>query len=274
MKLSVIIPMYNAAAWIERCLMSVVAQTTDSWECIVVDNASTDQSLSVARQVAHQSGCEERFVFLSLATNYGPGPARNRGIETAQGDYLAFLDADDWLDADIYQKLLSCTADNPDIVLGNTRLKSNASRQQLLRAYPPSSCFHLYRRDFILRTAIRFPSERTSEDSYFVAACVLTADSWQTTDAFGYHIFQNPQSVSRRRNTTRYIEKLSVFARLIDFAQQHGVLMDNKAELRRIYLRKATMFSLIEYIRNNRPVKLKRIRDIFSITRKQLRRLR
>ena len=266
--------MYNAAPWIGRCLDSVMRQTIGGWECLLVDNASTDDSLAIAKALVRKAGRERDFVFIEKGENEGPGMARNAGIEAARGEYVAFLDADDWLDDDIYERLLSLTASQPDIILGNTNLPADCTRHQLLRRYPPSSCFHLYRRDFLINQALRFPPERSSEDSYFVATCLLVAQTWLTTPLFGYHIFKNPQSVSRRRDPMRYRHKLNVFKRLIDFAEQRGVLAANCCELRRIYLRKALYFSTIEYLRNNRPVIIKELCGIFTESKIQLRRLR
>lgn len=89
MKVSVIIPLYNKSATIERTLASVRAQTFRDFEIIVVDDGSTDDSASKV------SGDDVRLI---RHANAGPGAARNRGVSEARGDYLAFLDADDeWL---------------------------------------------------------------------------------------------------------------------------------------------------------------------------------
>lgn len=271
--LSIIIPVYNAEPWIERCLQSVVAQTISRWECIVVDNNSTDKSLEKAREYVSANGMAEKFVFLSMSENGGPGTARNAGMRVAKGKYLTFLDADDYLDNDIYERLLSHTASAPDIVLGNTALPSASTRSQLLRGYPPSSCFHLYRREFVVANNLSFPPERTSEDSYFVATCILTAATWVTTTDYGYVIYEHPTSVSRRKDPERYKLKLKVFARLINFARQRGLLEENRGALRQIYFRKALLMSLKEYITNNRPWRMSQIGEIISEAKSQLSRI-
>ena len=265
--------MYNAAPWIERCLESVMSQTIDSWECVVVDNNSADHSLKVAKDCVAAHGMEERFVFLNMEENVGPGLARNEGMKVARGEYMAFLDADDWLDADAYKKLLALTADSPDLVIGAAEIKEPVTRDRLLRRYPPSSCFHLYRREFVFENELCFPPERSSEDSYFVATCILTANTWHTTAYCGYNIFQNPGSVSRRNDDTRYLQKLSVFERLISFASERNLIKENRGALRQIYFRKALVLSLREYLKSNRPWKLRQITDIFRTAYSQLQRL-
>lgn len=90
---SVIVPLYNKADYIEKALQSVLAQTYTDFELIVVDDGSTDNSLQVVQSIQQLS----TFNFQLLTeTNAGVSTARNNGAKVAKGDYLAFLDADDW----------------------------------------------------------------------------------------------------------------------------------------------------------------------------------
>lgn len=92
---SVVIPVYNCGPYLRQCLDSVVAQTYAAWEIVCVDDGSTDDSASILREYAHS--LEGRLRILSQE-NAGPARARNRGIDAARGDYLLFLDADDFLE--------------------------------------------------------------------------------------------------------------------------------------------------------------------------------
>lgn len=87
--ISVVIPLYNKEKWIERCLRSVLAQTYDNLQIIIVNDGSTDRSLDVVECIE-----DERIQIIDQA-NGGVSSARNRGIEESQGEYIAFLDADD-----------------------------------------------------------------------------------------------------------------------------------------------------------------------------------
>ncbi len=94
MTISVIIPVYNVEAYLGECLDSLIAQTHESWEGIIVDDASADGSLRVAEGYAR---CDSRLRVYHNASNLGPSAARNAGLDMAQGEYIVFLDSDDVL---------------------------------------------------------------------------------------------------------------------------------------------------------------------------------
>jgi teichuronic acid biosynthesis glycosyltransferase TuaG len=104
MKVSVVIPVYNLALFIRQTLESVLAQTYRDLEVLVVDDGSTDGSRDVVRAVAAQ---DARVRLIESAVNGGPGVARNRGIESAHGRYIAFLDGDDLWYPDKLEKQLA-----------------------------------------------------------------------------------------------------------------------------------------------------------------------
>lgn len=101
MRFSVIIPLYNKESYVERALLSVLAQTYDDYEIIVVDDGSTDGSTDIVRQLIGnnfhliQLQKKSRLSFVRQQ-NSGAGVARNNGAKISKGDYLCFLDADDW----------------------------------------------------------------------------------------------------------------------------------------------------------------------------------
>ena len=103
-KVSIIIPVYNTEKYLRECLDSVVNQTLKDIEIICVDDGSTDGSLTILREYAEE---DHRFKVL-IQDNSGSGPARTLGIREAHGDFLAFMDADDYYpENDTLQKLYS-----------------------------------------------------------------------------------------------------------------------------------------------------------------------
>ena len=101
--LTVIVPVYNGEATLRRCVESVFAQSFTDWELIVVDDGSSDGSNRLARELAAR---EPRMKLLTQR-NRGVSAARNLALERASGEYVAFLDADDWISPDCYEKLTS-----------------------------------------------------------------------------------------------------------------------------------------------------------------------
>lgn len=131
LKVSVVIPLYNKASYVQRALDSIAHQTFSDFELIVVDDGSTDDG---GRIVA--SHPDPRFRLITQ-TNAGPGPARNRGIAEARGDFIAFLDADDeWLPDYLEESVRLLEAYGPDvasITSGYIEHPSGISREAMWR---------------------------------------------------------------------------------------------------------------------------------------------
>lgn len=108
--LSVIIPIYNVEATLCRCLDSVLAQTIEGCEILLIDDGSTDGSGDIAEEYAAQHKCIRCF----HKPNGGLSDARNYGLERAQGEYIAFIDSDDELSPDTYTQLMDILAQHPD----------------------------------------------------------------------------------------------------------------------------------------------------------------
>ena len=103
MKISVIIPVYNAQNSIKRALESVLSQSYQDFEIILVDDGSKDDSLQIINSFAKDYSCIRVF----SQVNAGPGRARGKGIEHATGEYLFFLDADDYLPEAAFESLIA-----------------------------------------------------------------------------------------------------------------------------------------------------------------------
>ena len=101
--ITIIIPLYNAARFIEETLHSVQAQTYTDWECIVVDDGSTDHGADIVKRIA-QEDTRIQYVYQS---NAGPSAARNHGVRLANGAYIQFLDADDWFPPQRFERMLA-----------------------------------------------------------------------------------------------------------------------------------------------------------------------
>lgn len=108
---SIIVPLYNQAAFVAETIASINAQTYTNWECVVVDDGSTDGSLAVVKQLASN---DSRFILLSQA-NKGVAAARNKGVKASTGVYLVCLDGDDLISDNYLEECVKYFASNADV---------------------------------------------------------------------------------------------------------------------------------------------------------------
>ena len=249
MLVSVIIPLYNAAPYIAATLQSLKDQTLQDFEALLVDDHGKDNSVEVARETV---GEDPRFRFLQTEKNAGPGVARNVGLEAAQGEFVAFLDSDDLWEPTFLEKLVaaSCslagglnpeTSDlaycqlqyrNPDGSQGETfrnpvvtikdATEPEGYRQKIAfmsRFVTYSVCF-LYRRQFVEEHHLRFPNQRSSEDTNFLVKALLYAHSLACVDEPLYVYCLHGESLTQRQDETRYLSKMAAMEQLLDECQQ------------------------------------------------------
>ncbi|MGN0187169.1 MAG: glycosyltransferase family 2 protein [Paludibacteraceae bacterium] len=113
MKVSIIIPLYNKALFVTKALDSVLAQTFTDYECVIINDGSTDDSVSIVQQWMQNNACSSRFRLINQS-NGGVSAARNYGIESSQGEYIAFLDADDWWAPNYLEEMTRLAREYPD----------------------------------------------------------------------------------------------------------------------------------------------------------------
>ena len=113
MKLSVIVPMYNVSAYVRECLDSLVAQTLQDMEVIMVDDGCTDDTPSIAQEYANYN----MNFHLIHKKNGGLSDARNYGMKFAKGEYIGFLDSDDFIEPTLYEKMVNIANEGNDIVV-------------------------------------------------------------------------------------------------------------------------------------------------------------
>ncbi len=113
--ISVIVPVYNTEKYLDQCIQSVLAQTYTNWELLLIDDGSTDSSGAICDRYAEQDSRIRVF----HKPNGGVSSARNLGLDNARGEWISFVDADDWIDGECYQKLLTYGVDSTLIYMSN-----------------------------------------------------------------------------------------------------------------------------------------------------------
>lgn len=195
MKLSVIIPVYNAERFLRQCLDSVFAQTIDDFEVICINDGSSDSSPEILREYAK---AHENLVVIDQE-NHGNGFARNYGISVARGDYIGFVDSDDFIRPDMFEKMVGVlTETGADISIANPFLYDQNThrvsvyrsmldyyRMSRLGAFSPMehpevfSCLgcwdKVYRRSLLIENRIEYPVNRIFEDHVFSYKSLVSA---------------------------------------------------------------------------------------------------
>ncbi len=114
MKVSVIITTHNTEKYLLKCIDSVINQTLSDIEIIIADDASTDSTPQIATKLASQ---HDNILFLPLSSSLGPGGARNKALQQASGEYISFIDSDDWIDLNYLEVMYNkAKQSNADIV--------------------------------------------------------------------------------------------------------------------------------------------------------------
>ena len=208
--ISVIVPIYNAEKYLGKCIESLIHQSYRALQIILVNDGSTDNSLTIAQDYAAQ---DARIAIYSQ-TNRGQAAARNNGLQYANGEWIAFVDADDYLDTDCYAQLMQHIAHNDCVQMGYRRMSTDGKiiEEKCPRYFYQftSPCMRLYRRDLFTKHQLTFPEGMIYEDVIF------SLDFWATNPTFisipytGYNYTFNPLSTTAKRNRTREKELFEV----------------------------------------------------------------
>jgi glycosyltransferase involved in cell wall biosynthesis len=215
-KITVIIPIYNAELYLERCIDSIVNQSFKDIELICVNDGSTDNS----EQIIKKYQDKHNNIILISKKNKGVSAARNIGLERSNSDYIYFVDADDWLSPDclesIYNAAISSQADiiyfNANIYKNNTlinyynlkRLKSIKNKDLLFKMMIHAVWNKLYKKEFLLKNDIKFPvGIKSSEDNIFNEMCHFHAPKYFILDKklYNYNEFNLGAITSNLINT-------------------------------------------------------------------------
>ncbi|MFD6172403.1 glycosyltransferase family 2 protein [Streptomyces coeruleorubidus] len=206
-RVSVIIPAYNSMPELTRCVTSAMEQTLglDKIEIIAVDDGSTDGTGPELDRLART--CPALRV-VHQPNSGGAGAPRNTGLDIARGDYVFFLDSDDYLGPDALRRMVAMADENgTDVVLGKmvsvggravpmAVFQHNQPRTDVFssHAYRTLGCWKLFRRSLIERLHLRFPPYRNCEDKPFTAAAYLNADGVSVVADYDCYYVRNRES--------------------------------------------------------------------------------
>lgn len=219
-KLSIIVPVYNAAEYLEKCVDSLLQQNVEDYEIILINDGSKDNSLEILNR--YQQSWPDRIVVLDI-TNGGQGRARNFALDIAQGEYIGFADSDDWADTAMFSKMLSAAEEKQaDIVIcdswcvdGEKKTYEKAALQGSALAASGSVWNKLFRRDLI--GEIRFPEGFWYEDFSFSAKLLLKTDKIVFLPEALYYYRSGHASTMRNQNAKKNLDMLVIMKDISDF---------------------------------------------------------
>ena len=234
-KVSVIVPIYNVEKYLEKCLDSLVNQTLEDIEIILVNDGSTDNSGQIAKEYA--SKYKEKIVYLEKQ-NGGLSDARNYGLEYAKGDYISFVDSDDYISKNLYSELARYMEEDYDMVkfgiltvnLKNNKITQNETKQ--FESKTGEEAFdilyktdkmtevawgYLYKASFWKENNFKFTKDMYHEDFGLIPLVILKAKKVASTNILGYYYVQSDKSITRNSDEKK---KLKMSYDLLKFYDQ------------------------------------------------------
>ncbi|MBP3655183.1 MAG: glycosyltransferase family 2 protein [Clostridia bacterium] len=239
-RVSVVLPVYNPGEGIKRCISSLQQQTLAEIEMIFVDDCGTDDAMEIVRRAAQQ---DPRIRILVNDVNSGSGFSRNRGMEAAVGEYVAFVDPDDYIGPDFVERLYRRAGkDRPDIVKGECmrvnmrgqiipekKMKLNDTIREGLRKRKPLYTLFtynhwtaIYRRDFLIESGARYGSTRNAQDTTFLLRVCHAAKSIAFDDLALYYYAAREGSRMRDFSRERLDQELASVRERFAFLLTHS----------------------------------------------------
>lgn len=221
--ISVIVPIYNADLYLAKCIESLIHQEYTALQIILVDDGSTDHSRAIAEQYAKQ---DVRIEVYSHTTNQGQSAARNTGLRYATGEFISFVDADDYIDTNFYTYMQQHIGSKDCVQIGYKRVTNQGKvfQKKLPKHFYQftSPCMRLYRRDIFVKHHLQFPTGMIYEDVIFSLDFWASKPSYKMLSYTGYNYLANANSTTAMRNL---VAKELLFATLQEKRQQQKSLL-------------------------------------------------
>lgn len=254
-KLSIVIPIHNADAYLERCLNSVVSQTLKDIEIICVDDNSKDKSSEILQSFAKK---DARIRILTLSETSGQSHARNVGISEAQGDFIGFVDADDFVDCQMFEKMVENAVENSsDIVMCKATVYDTAKDSYSEDdEYCNLSCFSekfdkktfshkdtlafwekinvavwnkIYRFEFLKSCRVKFQEGYIYEDLPFFYATYTKAKKVSLVREFLYFYRINSENSTMTKTDEKVKDRVDMVSLTVDILKEQKYFRDIKA---------------------------------------------
>lgn len=219
-KISVIMCVYNTAKYLNKSINSILNQTYENIEFIIINDGSTDESLTVLQKIIKNNKSKKEIILVDNKKNMGAAYCRNLGIEKASGEYIGFIDSDDYVDENYYNQLYECLIKTKsDIAVCDIQLISDDKTEVVSAttnsfskldfvnsSFAASSCNKLFKKDLIKKYP--YPNGFTPDDIATVIPCLITAKKVAYVNNVYYNYIERNDSIQHMKYTDK---KLDVF---------------------------------------------------------------
>ena len=236
--ISVIVPVYNTEKYLKKCLNSILAQTLQDWECILIDDGSTDTSGKICDEYAEK---DSRFQVIHQK-NSGVSVARNKGLDIAKGDWIGFVDSDDWIEPETYEIAVKSALENDaDLVQWQTffenenfiKLADNSltdfgifSLEDCCKCYDVRSvCNKIISRRLFTDYKIKFSSNlKYGEDTFVSIKLLSKMNKGINLNKSFYHYVKIPTSKTHTIKSELIINQAEAILQMNNFLKEEGLL--------------------------------------------------
>lgn len=284
MKLSIIVPVYNMASdgKLEYCLNSLIRQTISDYEILAVDDCSTDRSLEILR--TYEQRYPEKIKVIASPVNKKQGGAKNLGLLQAKGEWIGFIDSDDWITDDFYERLLQKAEESGADMVGcdyhltsehsmeigqvvhNNRMEQTGElthdKYASLILDGGSLVVKIYRREIILDYPNRFPEGIFYEDNAISNSFMLRAKHFEYIPEPLYYYYQHDSSTVHTITEKRCEDRMQAARVMVHEAEEFGFLAEYYPEIESSFTTLFYVNTLFSYMAG---VKKKKYRFVKAI---------
>lgn len=233
--ISVIIPVYNNERFFDRCIQSVIGQSYKNIEIIIINDCSTD---GVEKIIKNYKNIDNRIKYYKNDKNMGVGYTRNIGISYAEGEYIYFLDSDDYIEENCLKLLHSAIQENDSFScmlkgykeVNGERKCASRTKEELELLQSPSVDIRLFNKKVIDTSKIRFSDLKIGEDLEFIFKIMIFNNSVSYVDEALYtYVIHNDSSL--RKNTTNQLDTILAIESIIKYAEENKKMNNFKDKI-------------------------------------------
>lgn len=265
LKLSVVVPVYNVEKYLETCLYSLVNQTISEYEIIIVNDGSTDSSQKIIDCFKEEY---PDLIRTFTKPNEGLSMTRNFGIQYASGEYITFLDSDDYVELDLYERMYNQAVDqDADLVVADIEYfwEANAKEEHYMKGAvsnsktvsakdmflaPLFSWNKLYRRSLFLELQCEYPPGLWYEDIPVTLRFLAYCKSIAYCQMVGYHYLQRNTSILGSINSPKMYDIFTIFQIVVEDFEKRNLLQEYSSELEYLFVEHFLLYGAFRFFRS------------------------